>query len=108
MADTPDIFVVSPNFFHTIFNYNRLPDNQRKDLSVENSEKSTLTGTLTGTQKDIVEIISGNANVTISQIAAQLGKSPRGIDKHLHKLRELGILRRVGGDFGGHWEIIDK
>ena len=103
---TPDIFVVSPNFFHTIFNYNKLPDNQRKDLSVENSEKSTLTGTLTGTQKDIVEIISGNANVTISQIAAQLGKNPRGIDKHLHKLRELGILRRVGGDFGGHWEII--
>ncbi|MBR2167810.1 MAG: helix-turn-helix transcriptional regulator [Paludibacteraceae bacterium] len=68
----------------------------------------TLTGSLTGTRKNIVEIISGNANVTISQIATQLGKSPRGIDKHLQKLRELGIIRRVGGDFGGHWEIIEK
>lgn len=113
---TPDIFVVSPNFFHTIFNYNRLPDNQEEGLSVENSEKSTLTGTrtgtltgtLTGTRKSIVEIISENPNVTISQIATKLEKNPRGIDKHIQKLRELGILRRVDGDFGGHWEIIEK
>ena len=103
-----DIFVVSPNFFHTIFNYNELPDNQEKDLSAENPEKSTLTSSLTGTRKSIVEIISENPNVTISQIATQLEKNPRGIDKHIQKLRELGIIRRVGGDFGGHWEIIEK
>ncbi len=70
------------------------------------TETSTLTSTLTGTRKSIVEIISENPNVTISQIATKLGKNPRGIDKHIQKLREIGIIRRVGGDFGGHWEIL--
>ena len=33
--------------------------------------------------------------------------NPRGIDKHLKALREQGIIRRVGPDKGGHWEIIE-
>ena len=31
-AYTPDIFVVSPNFFHTVFNYNKLLENFGKDF----------------------------------------------------------------------------
>jgi ATP-dependent DNA helicase RecG len=70
--------------------------------------KSTLKDTLKGTRKDVVEIISNNPNVTIPQIAEQLGMNPRGIDKHLKALREQGIIRRVGPDKGGHWEIIKQ
>ena len=71
------------------------------------TQKSTLKSTLKGTRKNIVEIISNNPNVTILQIAEQLGMNPRGIDKHLKALREQGIIRRVGPDKGGHWEIIE-
>lgn len=31
-AYTPNIFVVSPNFFHTVFNYNKLSENFGKDF----------------------------------------------------------------------------
>ena len=75
-----------------------------REENVKTSQKSTLKGT----RKDIVDIISNNPNVTIPQIAEQLGMNPRGIDKHLKTLREQGIIRCVGPDKGGHWEIVKQ
>ena len=72
----------------------------------ESTLKGTLKSTLKGTQKNIVDIILNNPDVTISQIAARLGLNPRGIDKHLKRLRDQGIIRRVGPDKSGHWEVI--
>lgn len=72
------------------------------------TQKDDQKSTLKGTRKDIVDIISNNPNATIPQIAKQLGKNPRGIDKHLKTLREQGIIRRVGPDKGGHWEVVEQ
>jgi hypothetical protein len=74
----------------------------------KSTPKSTLKSTLKGTRKSILEIIKSNPNITLDQVAAQLRKNPRGIDKHIKILREQGLLRRVDGNNGGHWEIIDK
>ena len=32
--------------------------------------------------------------------------STTAIDKNLKKLKQIGILRRVGPDKGGHWEVV--
>lgn len=32
--------------------------------------------------------------------------SSRGVEKQIRKLREAGIIQRVGADYGGRWEII--
>ena len=69
-------------------------------------QESTLKSTLKGTQKTIVEIIISNPNVTIPEIAKQLGLNPRGIAKHFKVLQDKGVIRRVGPDKGGHWEVI--
>lgn len=74
----------------------------------KSTPKSTLKSTLKGTRKSILEIIKSNPNITLDQVAAQLRKNPRGIDKHIKILREQGLLRRVDGNNGGHWEITDK
>jgi len=70
--------------------------------------KSTQKSTLKGTQKNIVEIIMQNPNVTIPQVAKQLNLNPRGIARHFKVLQDKGIIRRVGPDKGGHWEIIKE
>ena len=77
-------------------------------ITTESTGKSTPKSTLKGTRKSILEIIKSNPNITLDQVAAQLRKNPRGIDKHIKILREQGLLRRVDGNNGGHWEIIDK
>lgn len=85
--------------------------NEMEESNQKSDQKSTLKGALKsalkGTRKNVVEIISNNPNVTIPQIAKQLGMNPRGIDKHLKALREQGIIGRVGPDKGGHWEVIE-
>ncbi len=74
----------------------------------ESGKKSTLKSTLKGTRKDVVDIILNSPHITIPQIAEQLGLNARGIAKHIKNLQEEGIIKRIGPDKGGHWEVIDK
>ncbi|MCU0666939.1 MAG: hypothetical protein MUF05_07590 [Candidatus Omnitrophica bacterium] len=37
-----------------------------------------------------------------------VGLSSRAVEKHLSKLKEKGVLRRIGPDKGGHWEVVSK
>jgi ATP-dependent DNA helicase RecG len=79
-----------------------------QDGTQETTGKSTLKSTLKGTKKKIVEIMANDSTVTIPQIAEQLKLHPRGIDKHIKQLQEQGFVRRIGGDKGGHWEIVNN
>lgn len=73
----------------------------------ESTLKSTLKGTLKGTLKHIVELIEENPDITIDNVAELLQMNRRGIVKHFKNLKQKGIIRRVGPDKGGHWEIIN-
>lgn len=76
--------------------------------SDETTLKSTLKSTLKGTRKSIVDMISGNPQITIPEIAESLNLNVRGVAKHFANLQSEGIIRRVGPDKGGHWEIIER
>lgn len=32
--------------------------------------------------------------------------NPSAVQKHLNKLKQKGLLKRIGPDKGGYWEII--
>ena len=51
--------------------------------------------------------MKGNPKVTINELATILSVSDRAVSKHLKKLQEEGIVRRVGADRGGYWEVIN-
>ena len=70
--------------------------------------KSTLKSALKGTRKDIVRIMSESPYVTIPQIAEQLKLNVRGIAKHIKNLQNEGIIKRIGPDKGGHWEVVEE
>ena len=36
----------------------------------------------------------------------KIGISSRAVEKHISKLRSMGILSREGADHGGYWRII--
>ena len=55
----------------------------------------------------IVMLISASPDITLSEMASQLGMSRSGVDKNIRKLKDKGIIRRVGPDKGGHWEVIE-
>ncbi len=68
---------------------------------VNNGAKSTQKST-----QKIIALIKDNPDITTQEIADQIGIIRRGVAKHIKKLQEKGIIRRVGPDKGGHWEVI--
>lgn len=54
----------------------------------------------------IVELMKGNTNITISELATAIGISVRAVEKQIKSLREANIIRRIGPDKGGHWEVL--
>jgi ATP-dependent DNA helicase RecG len=49
-----------------------------------------------------------NPYVTTKQLADTIGLSTRGIEEIIKKLKKQGRIRRIGGDNGGHWVVIEK
>ena len=58
------------------------------------------------TRNAILGMINCNAKVTSTQMAESLGINRSAVSKHLKKLQADGIIRRVGPDKGGHWEVM--
>ena len=54
----------------------------------------------------VLELISVDDKITTQEMADKLEISRRAVAKTIAKLQSVGILRRVGPDKGGHWEII--
>ena len=53
-------------------------------------------------------MIANNPIITTTEIAERIGVTRRSIAKTLNCLKEDGLVRRIGSDKGGHWEIIDS
>ena len=67
----------------------------------------TFDTTQKSTQK-ILELIKENPKVTTQEMADTLGIIRRTVTKHIKNLREQGVIKRVGPDKGGHWEVIEE
>lgn len=55
----------------------------------------------------ILAMLRDNPRATASVMASALQVSESTVKRHLKKLREQGLLRRVGSDKTGHWEVIE-
>jgi ATP-dependent DNA helicase RecG len=53
----------------------------------------------------IIELIEDNPSITRTEIAEITGLSIEGIDKNIRQMKKEGLLKRIGPDNGGYWEI---
>ena len=59
-------------------------------------------------QRDLVKV-QEDSSYTGSQLASMIDNaSLSGVISALSRLQELGIIRRVGPDKGGHWELLQQ
>ncbi len=54
----------------------------------------------------IIKEIRNNPNITFSEIAEKIGVSRRWIATNIKQLQDAGVVKRIGPNKGGHWEII--
>jgi ATP-dependent DNA helicase RecG len=81
---------------------------------ISNSSEMSSEKGRTGSDKpqdvvqSILNAIRKNSKVSAAEIAMKVGLSSRAVEKRIKTMRENGIIRRVGPDRGGYWEIIEK
>ena len=90
----------------TIF-YNK-PNTNTVEKSSEKTVEKTREKTRKKTRENILNAIKENPTITINELAILTGITTKGIEWQLKKLQTQGILSRIGGRKGGHWEIVQK
>lgn len=80
---------------------------KRPENSEFSSEKIVVSSEKTTTSSEkILELIRQKPTISAAEIAILINISSRGVEKHIRRLRETGVLKRVGADKGGYWEIV--
>jgi ATP-dependent DNA helicase RecG len=70
--------------------------------------QKTPVKTLQKTPDRVIELLRQDGLLSISEIAIQIGKSHSAVQRVLNKLRESGIIERIGPAKGGHWVVKEK
>ena len=71
-----------------------------KKVTVKVSVKVTVN------QQKILDVIKENPFVTQEELAQIIGLSRKSIIQNMKKLQENGLLKRIGADKNGRWEIV--
>ena len=72
-------------------------------------ERGHAKGDQKSTQKSdqkILDILGRLPTATIAEVMDATGLSQSGVKKVIRKLKDANLLRRIGSDKGGHWEVI--
>ena len=58
--------------------------------------------------RKILDAMRESSRISIRELQEITGLSESGVKKIIRKLREDGIVKRVGGAKGGHWEVLQN
>ena len=75
-----------------------------REKSKKTREKSKETREKT--REKIVKTIGQNPSITTNELSEMLGITVKGVEWQLKQLKSQGIIRRVGADRGGYWEVV--
>jgi ATP-dependent DNA helicase RecG len=78
---------------------------------VEGLEKGLadrLVERLAESQKRILKLIKENPYISKKELSEIIGISTTAIDKNIIRLKKEGLLKRIGPDKGGYWEVVRK
>ena len=73
-----------------------------------NRKKSTLNETVNETVNPIIKYLKENPEISYEQLAEKMGKSRVTISRKISELKKAGIIKRIGADKNGYWQIVDK
>ena len=80
-------------------------ESSQKDIESTVKAVDETESTVKSTVK-ILNLVKEKPDITRQGMSEILGLSIEGVDKNIKKLKQHGQLVRVGGDKGGHWEIV--
>lgn len=75
---------------------------------IENEKKVTVkvTQKVTVNQQKILKAIKNNPFITQDELSKVIGLSRKSIIQNMKKMKNNGLIKRVGAAKNGHWEIL--
>ena len=70
------------------------------------TDKKTIEKTNKKTSRKILSIMKSMPDVTLAELANATGLSVAGVRWNIRKLKDANLIRRVGPDKGGHWDVV--
>ena len=80
---------------------------QKSGQETESGTETTQKTTKKITEKNL-RLIKENPSITNKELARLCDITEDGVFYHIKKMKAAGIIRRIGPDKGGHWEVIEK
>jgi Fic family protein len=79
-----------------------------ESIKAQESKKVTakVTAKVTVNQKKIMQAIKKNPHITQEELSEKVGISVKNIKENMKKMQEQNLIRRVGADKNGHWEVV--
>ena len=59
-------------------------------------------------REKIIELLSQDNSLSAAALAKRIGITSKAVEKHITKMKTEGILKRVGPDKGGYWQVVGK
>lgn len=81
---------------------------RKSTASAEKAIGKTVEKTVEKTKEKIIALIKEKPTITQHELKVRIGLTRRGIEWNLKKLKEEGVLRRIGSDRGGYWQVKRK
>ena len=86
-------------------------NDERVDVNVTENVTENVTDasqkTSQKTSQKIIDLIKEDPYISTTKMAEIIGVDRRNIARNIKKLQEQGVVRRVGPDKGGFWEVIE-
>lgn len=86
---------------------NITPEGSLRTDTVSGMRRESVGDASEKTSEKIISLIKDDALITIERLAEHCGVTTRSIERNLKKLQQRNIIKRVGPDKGGHWEVIE-
>ena len=93
------------DFFRIELAYQPIPDNLENDLQSDLEKDLQNRFSLTDNQLKILVAVRQDRAVTQQRLSELIGITPKNIRLNMKKLKEKGLLKRIGPDKGGYWQI---
>lgn len=75
---------------------------------IPETKMKTVEQTVGETVAQILRLLHENPNITQKSLSQELQLSIRGIEWNLAKMKRNGLIRRVGPNKGGYWEVLKE
>jgi len=89
------------NFVVTFYKRRNELKNTTEKTTVETTEK------VVGTTEKILRLLLEKPNLTNQELADKCGLTEDGIYYNIKRLKQKGLITRIGSDKGGYWCVVD-